>query len=108
MVDDGSVEFPAPTKAAASRMEVLLDYLDYFRATIIEKVQSLPTRDVHASRLPSGWTPAGLLHHLTFVERRWLEWGFEDPQLPNPWGDRLRARRRRRRGMSTATEAKRA
>jgi len=88
MVDDGSVEFPAPTKAAASRMEVLLDYLDYFRATIIEKVQSLPTRDVHASRLPSGWTPAGLLHHLTFVERRWLEWGFEDPQLPNPWGDR--------------------
>jgi hypothetical protein len=68
-------------------MEVLLTYLDYFRAKIIEKVQGLPATDVHVSRLPSGWTPAELLHHPTFVERRWLEWGFEDPQLPNLWGD---------------------
>jgi hypothetical protein len=40
------------------------------------------------SRLPSGWTPIELVKHLTYVERRWLEWGFEGLDVGDPWGDR--------------------
>jgi Protein of unknown function (DUF664) len=39
------------------------------------------------SRLPSGWTPRELVKHLTFVELRWLEWGFEGRRVEEPWGD---------------------
>lgn len=28
-----------------------------------------------------------LLKHLTHVERRWLEWGFEGLVVDDPWGD---------------------
>jgi hypothetical protein len=39
------------------------------------------------SILPSGWSPLGLLKHLVFVERRWMQWGFEAEQVADPWGD---------------------
>lgn len=29
-----------------------------------------------------------MLKHLTFVEMRWLEWGFEGRTVADPWGDR--------------------
>ena len=81
-------DFPAPTAAAPSRAEVLLRYLDHFRDVVLTKVAALGTADAVGSRLASGWTPLELARHLTFVERRWLEWGFEDADLPEPWGDR--------------------
>ena len=28
-----------------------------------------------------------MLKHLTFVERRWLVWGFEGRAVADPWGD---------------------
>ena len=37
--------------------------------------------------LPSGWSPLELVKHLTFVEMRWLEWGFEGAPVDDPWGD---------------------
>jgi hypothetical protein len=30
-----------------------------------------------------------LVKHLTFVEMRWLEWGFEGQHVPDPWGDHV-------------------
>jgi uncharacterized damage-inducible protein DinB len=89
---DALVQFPEPTSAAPSRVAVFLTYLDYFRTTIIDKVLELPDGDLRSSRLPSDWTPLELLQHLTHVERRWLEWGFEDPALPDPWGDQREGR----------------
>lgn len=77
--------FPEPTEPAASRAEVFLRYLDYFRAQAIEKVTALPEAEVRASRLPTGWTPLELLVHLTAMERRWIEWRFEGRALPDPW-----------------------
>jgi len=35
-----------------------------------------------------GWTPLELVKHLTFVELRWLQWGFEGQEVSDPWGDR--------------------
>lgn len=79
--------FPSPTLPVGSRAEVILGYLGYFRAQIIAKVEGLTEDERRRSRLPSGWTPRELVKHVTFVELRWLEWGFEGWQVEEPWGD---------------------
>ena len=71
-----------------SRAEVLLGYLDFFRSTLAAKVAALPDTELRTSRLPSGWTPLELVKHLTFVELRWLDWGFAGQPFDDPWGDR--------------------
>jgi uncharacterized damage-inducible protein DinB len=82
-----SVPFPEPTEPAASRAEVLLRYLDFFRDRLVSKLEGLPPGELRASRLPSGWAPIELIKHLRYVELRWLEWGFEGRDLPDPWAD---------------------
>jgi uncharacterized damage-inducible protein DinB len=83
-----SEPFPEPTRPVSSRPDVFLGYLDYFRSRVISKVEGLPQAAQRQSRLPSGWTPLELLKHLTYVELRWLEWGFEGRAVADPWGDR--------------------
>jgi uncharacterized damage-inducible protein DinB len=83
-----SVPFPSPSVAAGSRTEVFTRYLEYFRDRLTAKLRALPDGELRASRLPSGWTPLELLKHLTYVELRWLEWGFEGRDVADPWGDR--------------------
>jgi uncharacterized damage-inducible protein DinB len=82
-----SVAFPESTDPADSRTEVFLRYLAYFRARLVEKIGELPDAERRGSRLPSKWTPLELLKHLTFVELRWLDWGFAGQQVDEPWGD---------------------
>jgi uncharacterized damage-inducible protein DinB len=82
-----SIPFPEPTEPAASRADVFLRYLDFFRSTLLSKLGALPDGELRQSRLPSGWTPLELLKHLEFVEMRWLEWGFDGREVANPWGD---------------------
>ncbi len=79
--------FPSPTSPIGSRREVFLGYLDYFRGQIVAKTLGLAEEERRRSRLPSGWTPLELVKHLTYVERRWLEWGFEGQDVGDPWGD---------------------
>jgi hypothetical protein len=83
-----SLPFPEPTSPAGSRAEVFLSYLDYFRSVLVNKLEGLPESELRSSRLPSGWTPIELLKHLTQVELRWLEWGFEGRKVADPWADR--------------------
>ena len=83
-----SIPFPEPTAAAGSRAEVFQRYLAFFRDRLAAKLRELPGDELRRSRLPSGWTPLELLKHLTYVEMRWLEWGFEGQPVPDPWGDR--------------------
>lgn len=80
--------FPSPTEPVESRAEVFLGYLDFFRSVLVTKLDGLPELDLRRSRLPSGWTPLELLKHLTYVELRWLVWGFEGRVVEDPWGDR--------------------
>lgn len=82
-----SVPFPSPTTPAPSRAAVFLGYLDYFRSRLVSKIEGLPGGEARRSRLPSGWTPAELLKHCRFVEKRWLEWGFEGRDIGDPWAD---------------------
>ncbi len=71
-----------------SQAAVFTAYLEYFRGGVAERVRSLAPPAARVSRLPSGWTPIELVRHLTYVERRWLEWGFEGLDVGDPWGDR--------------------
>jgi uncharacterized damage-inducible protein DinB len=83
-----TVPFPEPTAPAGSRAEVFSRYLDYFRDQLAARLRALSPDELRRSRLPSGWTPLELLKHLTYVELRWLEWGFAGRPLIEPWGDR--------------------
>ncbi|MEV0845213.1 DinB family protein [Streptomyces sp. NPDC049954] len=64
-------------------------YLDYYRSTVLGKLDGLSEAELRGSRLPSGWTPLELLKHLAHVERRWLRWGFlaEPMDERTAWGD---------------------
>ncbi len=87
-----SLPFPEPTVPVSSRAGVFLGYLDYFRSRLVSKLRSLPGGELRTSRLPSGWTPIELLKHLSYVELRWLEWGFDGREIADPWADSLAGR----------------
>ncbi|THA23743.1 DinB family protein [Streptomyces sp. RKND-216] len=76
-----------PSHRLADPRELLAGQLDYYRATLLHKLDGMPDGELRAARLPSGWTPLELLRHLTHVERRWLCWGFAAEQVPDPWAD---------------------
>lgn len=82
-----TIPFPEPTRPTADRTEVLVGYLDYYRAVLLSKVDGLTEEQLRGSVLPSGWSPLELVKHPTFVERRWLVWGFEGADVGDPWGD---------------------
>lgn len=82
-----TVPFPEPSGPPAPRSEVLLGYLDFFRSVVVTKVEGLTEDQLRTSVVPSGWTVLELVKHLTYVERRWLVWGFEGQSVADPWGD---------------------
>jgi len=79
--------FPEPSGETADTAELLARYLDFYRAAVVRKVASLAAVEQRSSRLPSGWTPVELLHHLAHMERRWLVWGFLGESMPDPWAE---------------------
>ncbi|UYM03837.1 DinB family protein [Solicola gregarius] len=78
---------PEPSDQLSDPAELLPAYLDFYRSTLLAKLDGLSDDDLRRSILPSGWTPLELLKHLTYVERRWLVWGFEAEPVDAPWGD---------------------
>jgi uncharacterized damage-inducible protein DinB len=78
--------FPEPASTPDLR-GLMLDYLDFFRGVVADKVGGLSEAELASSVVPSGWTPAGLVNHLVNVERRWLRWGFLGEPVPDPWRD---------------------
>lgn len=76
-----------PNGTLADPAELLAEYLDYYRAIILGKLEGVADADLRRSVLPSGWTPLELLKHLTYVERRWFQWGFAAERVDEPWAD---------------------
>ena len=81
-----STVFPEPASTGDLR-GLMLDYLDFLRGVVADKVTGLTEDELGSSAVPSGWTPAGLVNHLVNVERRWLRWGFLAEPVPDPWRD---------------------
>ncbi|MFB4314164.1 DinB family protein [Actinomadura sp. 21ATH] len=68
--------------------DLLTGYLDHYRDALLRKLDGLSDKELRTAPLPSGWTPLQLLKHLTYVEIRWLRWGFAGEDVAHPWGDR--------------------
>ena len=72
----------------------LLEWLDAKRTHVAEQVWALPPEARRRSLVPSGWTPRGLIRHLTLdVERVWFRAVMaaepvEIPQGYDGWGAR--------------------
>ncbi|WP_019630553.1 DinB family protein [Actinomadura atramentaria] len=79
---------PEPPEHLTDPRALLTGYLDYYRDALLRKLDGLTDEQLRTSLVPSGWTPLELLKHLTYVEIRWLRWGFLAEQVPEPWGDR--------------------
>jgi uncharacterized damage-inducible protein DinB len=79
--------FAEPSDQLSDPRELLVAYLDRYRDAVVHKLEGLSEEQLRRSVLPSGWTALELVHHLTFVERRWLSWGFLAEPMDDPWGD---------------------
>ena len=59
--------------SGSTTRDQLLAWLDATRAHVAEQVRAMPPEARRRSVVPSGWTPRGLLQHLTLdVERVWF------------------------------------
>ncbi|MFU8854747.1 DinB family protein [Micromonospora sp. SL1-18] len=85
------VPFPEPGPSSDAPA-LFLTYLDYYRDTVGDRLAGLTDAQARTSRVPSGWAPVELVKHVTFMERRWLVWGFLGEPVPDPWGDRAHDR----------------
>jgi uncharacterized damage-inducible protein DinB len=75
-------------KNVGSELDLLRQYLDYQRATVLLKTERL-TREQLTQRLPpSTLTLAGLLYHLARVEETWFEVRFAGMPQRLPWAGR--------------------
>ena len=73
-------QYPAtldgPAVSVSDPRELLLGYLDWYRDALFRKLAGLTGHQLRAQVGPLTWAPAGLVKHLGWVERRWLQWGF--------------------------------
>ncbi|GAA3464170.1 GNAT family N-acetyltransferase [Saccharothrix longispora] len=76
-----------PPPDLADPAELLHAYLDFYREAVLRKLRGLSEEELRTSRLPSGWTPLGMLKHLAHVERRWLRHCFRGEEVDSPHGD---------------------
>jgi hypothetical protein len=81
MSSSGHRDTPPP-RTGADEKSVLLGFLNYLRASAMNKVRGAPEPQVrNPSLVPSGTNPLGLIKHLAHVERHWfLGVEFEDWQ----------------------------
>jgi uncharacterized damage-inducible protein DinB len=65
----------------------LLEWLDAQRTHVAEQVRAMPAEARRRSQVPSGWTPRGVVRHLTLdVERVWFRAVMAGERLDLPKG----------------------
>lgn len=83
---ESEIVVPEPAVTLSEPTELLGQYLDYYREAILRKLAGLTDEQLRTSTVASGWTPLGLLNHLTMMELRWFRWGFVAEAIADPWG----------------------
>lgn len=71
----------------APEKETLETFLDYHRATLLQKVAGLDDADLRRSFVPSGTNLLSLVKHLAYVERWWFQHIFAGEDTDFPWTD---------------------
>jgi Protein of unknown function (DUF664) len=73
---------------------MLLGFLDAQRASVLAMVDGFDEGTLRTPVVPSGWTPLGLIEHLSFAERYWFRQVAAGPaQGPAPARRAQRGRR---------------
>ena len=81
------VERRHPVQQGSER-EVLESMLDFYRATVVNKVAGLSDEQAFATAVPpSTLTPATVVKHLSGTERFWFSIDFAALDVPWPWTD---------------------
>ena len=74
-----------PSKAADEKTS-LSQFLDFQRATVLWKIEGLPSEEASRTAVPtSSLTLAGIVKHLALVEDHWFQYVFLGADLPEPW-----------------------
>ncbi len=69
-----------------TELQTLTSMLDFLRGTVVHKVTGLSDAQACARPVPaSELTPAGVVKHLTGVERFWFSIDFAGLDLEHPW-----------------------
>ncbi len=64
---------------------LLSEYLEWCRRALLRKCAGLSEEQLRTPVQPMNWSILGLVQHLGWVERRWLQWGFAGRQVePSP------------------------
>ncbi|GIF19286.1 putative damage-inducible protein DinB [Actinoplanes tereljensis] len=88
MVDSSASLVRVRPAQDAGERKTLTTLLDFLRGTVVAKVAGLTDEQAFGRSVPaSTLTPAGLVKHLTGVERFWFSIDFADHDLPEPWTD---------------------
>lgn len=64
---------------------MLLAFLDYYRAVIVDKASGLTDEQLGTRLGPSTLTLGGLVHHMAVVEDWWFTQVIADEEAPEPW-----------------------
>jgi dienelactone hydrolase/uncharacterized damage-inducible protein DinB len=80
----GRVDRIEPSPEGGER-EVLGQYLDFQRRTVLAKTEGLTREQLAYRHPPSALTLAGLLYHLALVEESWMEARFLGLPVREPW-----------------------
>ena len=73
--------------ADAPEKETLEAFLDYHRATLLQKVAGLDDAGLRRAFVPSGTNLLSLVKHLAYVERWWFQAVFAGDDPAFPWTD---------------------
>jgi uncharacterized damage-inducible protein DinB len=65
--------------------EMLAGFLDYHRATLLWKLESLDDEQLRRAMVPSGTSLLGLVKHLAYVERSWFQGVWAGQAVSLPW-----------------------
>lgn len=74
------------TLPAAGELESLASFLDFQRATMVQKAEGLTDEQASSRPVePSTLSMSGLIKHLALVEESWFESVFTGGELDEPW-----------------------
>ncbi|AHH97101.1 DinB family protein [Kutzneria viridogrisea] len=76
-----------PEQVARDELRLQWEFLDFLRATAVNKLAGLSREQAAATPLPSSplFSALGVIKHLTSVERWWISLVGGGVQLPNAW-----------------------
>lgn len=73
------------TPRIAPEKVMLQAFLDYHRATFLQKIGGLNEQELRSELTPSKMSLLGLVKHLAYGERYWFQYVFEGLEVTIPW-----------------------